>query len=78
MHTYAILEHGADQKFEIDKLATIDLFDAAEICAADFHSQHDGWECEWPLTFIIYRDGVELGRLLVHRDTEPVFNAYSL
>lgn len=44
--------------------------------ASDFHSNHDGWECSWPLEFVILReDGSEVGRYLVERESEPVFYA---
>lgn len=50
----------------------------AEQCAADFHSNHDGWECSWPREFTVYadKDGLHvLFKADVDRDIEPVFGA---
>lgn len=53
------------------------LCDAADDAAMDFHSNHDGWEAHWPLTFAIFatEDGAELGRCEVERELEPSFHA---
>jgi hypothetical protein len=49
----------------------------AQVAAEDFHSHHDGWECSWPLDFVILReDGSEVGRYIVERETVPEFFAY--
>jgi len=49
----------------------------AEDCADDFHNQHDGWECSWPKTFVLYDSATspEMGRYTVEREVEPVFYA---
>lgn len=54
-----------------------DLEFLAEEAAADFHSEHDGWESSWPLTITLYdgKDGPELGRFIVEREYEPSFSA---
>ena len=54
-----------------------DIRDAATSCANDYHARHDGWEVEWPLTFVLYvdEDGQELARVKVERDVAPVFSA---
>lgn len=47
--------------------------------ASDFYSKHDGWECSWPLEFVILReDGSEVGTYSVERESEPVFYAYEV
>jgi hypothetical protein len=54
-----------------------DLEFLAEEAAADFHSEHDGWESTWPLTITLYdgKDGPELGRFTVEREYQPAFSA---
>lgn len=49
----------------------------AELCAADFHSNHDGWECRWPRQFTLYASdvGPALAVFDVDREAEPVFYA---
>jgi hypothetical protein len=61
----------------IDLTDPHDLSDLAELAADDFHSNHDGWEASWPITFGIAatEDGPELARFEVDRDVEPVFSA---
>jgi hypothetical protein len=54
-----------------------DLEYIAEECADDYHSNHDGWEDSWPVTFLLWdNQGRELGTFEVYRDTEPVFRAH--
>ena len=49
---------------------------AAEFAAEDYHSNHDGWEAEWPLTFAMYDPNDQLiGRYLVQREAVPEFVA---
>jgi hypothetical protein len=56
-----------------------DVESLAEDAAADFHSEHDGWECTWPITFAIFsKDDVFIANVTVERDVEPVFNAYKV
>ena len=51
--------------------------DIAELCAADYHAEHDGSESNWPLDFDLYEseDGPLVARLVVERDFEPQFMA---
>lgn len=54
------------------------LEDIAQECAADFHSEHDGWEASWPRDFVLYLDDEDspaIATLEVGRDVEPVFTA---
>lgn len=53
-----------------------DLF-LAEDAAEDYHSNHDGWESSWPITFSLYGiDGEKIGDFAVERETVPSFVAY--
>lgn len=54
-----------------------DLEFIAEEAAADFHSEHDGWEGNWPRTITLYdgKDGPALGQFTVDREYEPSFSA---
>jgi hypothetical protein len=54
-----------------------DLEFIAEEAAADFHSEHDGWEGNWPRTITLYdgKEGPELARFTVEREYEPSFSA---
>jgi hypothetical protein len=49
----------------------------AQDCAEDYHSNHDGWECSWPITFTLYdsEDGPALACFEIERESEPVFYA---
>ena len=48
----------------------------AEEAAADFHSEHDGWESSWPLKLVLWLpDGTEIGTFTVEREFDPVFSA---
>lgn len=48
----------------------------AEDCAEDYHSNHDGWEARWPLTFTIAtEDETILGTFEVEREARPQFYA---
>lgn len=49
----------------------------AEEAAADYHSEHDGWEAKWPLTINIHDGdgGPVVASFSVDREYEPVFSA---
>lgn len=72
-----------DERFELrlNWACALDLHEdqqlAAKDCAADFHSEHDGWESAWPMEFALYASeyGPEVARLNVERDYDPVFYA---
>lgn len=54
----------------------------AEECAHDYHSNRDGWDCDWPVDMVIYEytdneDGKELWRGTVDREAVPEFRAYT-
>lgn len=48
-----------------------------EECANDYWSNHDGWECTWPLTFSLHRteNGSEIARFTIEMEAEPRFYA---
>lgn len=51
----------------------------AEDAADNFHHLHDGWECDWPLTFRVFdTDGQKIGDFEIDRDMSPVFSATSI
>jgi len=52
----------------------------AELCADDYHSNHDGWESRWPLTLSLFEseDGPELARFEIEREARPTFVAHRI
>ena len=82
---YSVIEHSGndisfdDSQYNIDCELYWDEEDAefaAQACAEDYHSNHDGWESNWPLTFRLWdKTGKHLGDFGVDRDVEPVFFA---
>lgn len=48
--------------------------------AADcHHSQHEGWDCGWPMVYDIYTsENVFVGRFSVERHTVPEFEAVQI
>jgi hypothetical protein len=48
----------------------------AESVADDYHTNHDGWDSPWPVTFEIeYADGAPVGTYEVNREAIPEFHA---
>ena len=43
--------------------------------AKDFHDRHDGWDCEWPITFTIVYDDAHEVDVTVEREYIPTFHA---
>jgi len=77
-YRYGVQEHDADfdNAYEIESVWVSDIEHVAKQAAENYHSNHDGWECSWPLTFIIWDlEGIELGRFSVDRDYDPIFYA---
>jgi hypothetical protein len=68
---------GPHAKWDADCESDADLEFLAEEAAADFHSEHDGWERQWPLTITLYdgKEGAALGSFTVEREYEPSFSA---
>lgn len=53
-----------------------DLKYVAEEAAEDYFHEHDGWECNWPLEFLILDiTGKELGLFEVDMEAKPDFHA---
>lgn len=77
-HSYKVPRFGDHIVDEVPSSA-LSGRDLAKTAADDFHSNHDGWECSWPLEFVILReDGSEVGTYSVEREAEPVFYAYEV
>jgi len=51
-----------------------DVREAAERYADYFHSHRDGWECTWPVEFVVH-DGVGYFIVEVEREMVPDFHA---
>ena len=75
---YAVEEHGADEFHECTiKYPYDDHRLNAEKCAENFWYEHAGWECSWPLTFLLKEteDGTVVGTYSVDREYSPSFYA---
>lgn len=73
---YAVVEDMSNFRYSLRSVFSNPENQAVD-AAEDYHSNHDGWEARWPLTFAIYEteDGPEVGRFTVEREYEPQFNA---
>lgn len=59
-------KEGVDERY---------LAHVAEDAAKNYHSEHDGWEASWPVTFSIFDEaGAHLGDVEVEREYDPVFS----
>ena len=47
----------------------------AEDCADDFHSNHDGWESNWPITITVVAPDGDSATFKVDREAVPSFYA---
>lgn len=76
---YQVVEDCSDYRYDCFTVFH-DPDDMAVDAAEDYHSNHDGWEARWPLTFAIYETeyGPEVGRFTVEREYEPQFSASPL
>lgn len=74
-YRYAMPPEHAE--WDSDNDSDSDLEYLAEVAAADFHSERDGWEGVWPRTITLYdgKTGPELARFTVEREYEPSFSA---
>ena len=83
---YSTDSYGDESRFEVGLPRAYDLDDRLDQrglairCAENFHSEHGGWECSWPLVFKVYEseDGPEIARFSVDRDVAPLFTAIRL
>ena len=74
---YAVLEIDPDLNDRYGPVAQhFGEESTAEVAAEHFHDAHDGWECSWPLTFVLFnaREEEEF-RAVVEREYSPVFSA---
>lgn len=80
-YRYGVIIYGdksqlAKPQFDVESTWTSeDPAYIAEDAAEDFHSEHDGWECKWPLTFDIFDGPTHLGRFQIEREYNPEFSA---
>ena len=66
-----------DYSFEF-KWNSDDVEDIAAEAAEDYFRNHDGWECDWPLTFVIFDGGEVIGKCEVELEHNPSFSASRL
>jgi hypothetical protein len=74
---YRCLTHCEESFYELKPMhSDFDRWMARE-AAEDYHSEHDGWEANWPLEFALHEteNGPEIARFEVQREVEPVFYA---
>ena len=72
---YTIPSHmDPDDKYEFESNSIFDGGKAVD-AAENFWDNHDGWECSWPLDFVIYQDGEEKGTFSVEVESSPTFSA---
>lgn len=52
----------------------------AELCAENYHSEHDGWESRWPIELALYEaeEGDPIARLEIDREAVPQFTAHQV
>lgn len=80
IYYYSIKEQSEDKfKLAVNNLVIPDenrkLMSVAHRCAEDFHGEHDGYECSWPLTFVLFNDEqTKLGEYEVELESAPVFS----
>lgn len=80
---YRVIDHCEASYYDIELPGTYDLTRPMEQtligvrCADDYHSNHDGWESNWPLTFALHatEEGPEVARLNIDREEVPHFYA---
>lgn len=78
---YSVNDDTGEYKFCVEynpsTLSIKDSLDAANYCAEDFHSNHDGWEAAWPLEITLYEseENPAIATFEVERECEPVFYA---
>jgi hypothetical protein len=80
---YRVIDHCEASYYDIELPVTYDLTRPMEQtliaarCAEDYHSNHDGWESNWPLTFALHatEEGPEVARLEIDREAVPHFYA---
>lgn len=69
-------DHATESRFEFPRgqcLYTEDWRLVATDLADDYHSNHDGWEANWPVEFRIYKDSECVWKGEIDREMEPAF-----
>jgi hypothetical protein len=66
-----------DHKFSLDSVFDVDKPDyIAEDAGEDYHSNHDGWEDDWPVDITLFKeDGTLIGKFTVELEHVPQFSA---
>lgn len=75
---YRVIEYCEESYFRADTAWGRPFLEfAAEDCAEDFYSNHDGYEEIWPLTITLHKHegGREIGRFVVGMEVELRFSA---
>ena len=80
---YGRVDSGHTYRYELTVSGSYDLTDESdqetliEEAADDYHSNRDGWEASWPCAFALAatKDGPEMARFEVDRETRPEFHA---
>jgi len=60
---------------EIDEADEDDFDYIAELCAEDYHQNHDGWESHRPLDMYLFKEDKCIAQLKVELEHSPVFSA---
>lgn len=59
-----------------DKMVDVDdVRAAAKAFAEHFHNRRDGWECTWPIKFVVHERDRGYFAVEVERETVPEFHA---
>ncbi len=76
-HRFMLDLDGSYTLMEPDDASIDELADVAQFCAEDWHSNHDGWEAQWPRTFALYasKEGPALAHFEVDCEMVPSFSA---
>lgn len=75
---YYKTEQDDSTAFELPNSEDYDLDDfTAGQCAEDYHDQHDGWECTWPIQILLAEkeDSAVWKLFLVEREYSAEFYA---
>lgn len=74
-YTYCRLDAGEDpDRYGLRTLWEPNMLsDIAAEVGEDFFHNHDGWESDWPITFVIYHKGMRLGQQTVDMEAIPRF-----
>lgn len=76
-HRFMLDLDGSYTLMDAEDASIDELGDVAELCADDWHSNHDGWEAQWPRKFTLYagKEGPALAEFEVDREHVPSFSA---